>query len=268
MSNLRDRFFELGKLDDCPVYDMHGHMGPFFGAHLPASDMDLLIPSKDRAGVRLLTFCHHQALFAPEIGNRANVEVVRAYPDRLRAYCAMNPNYPECVVKDVESFDDYADVFVGFKFLADYHQVPITDDRYTPAWELANARGLPVLMHTWGGSPHDGPAFVSKCAERYPNAKLLMGHSLHDQPDAAIAIVNEFPNVYFELCAVLDDRGVLERFLGESGSQRILFGTDFPWFDFHYYIGAVLGADITDDDRRNILYRNAQRLLGVDGVTE
>ena len=59
----------------------------------------------------------------------------------------------------------------------------------------------------------------------------------------------------------MDDRGVLERFVGELGSERILFGTDLPWFSTFYYIGAILDADITDDDRRNIFYRNGKKLL-------
>lgn len=47
----------------------------------------------------------------------------------------------------------------------------------------------------------------------------------------------------------------------ECGSTRMVFGTDAPWFNYPYYIGSLLGADITDEDRRNICYRNAERLL-------
>lgn len=260
--SLRDRFFEHGMLDDCPIYDCHGHMGPFFGAHLPEADPDSAVRMMDRAGVRILVFCHHAALFAPDIGNRANIDAVRRHPDRFRAYCAINPNYPERIDADLASFELYPDVFVGLKLLASYHHVPITDDRYRPAWEFANERGLPVLSHTWGASPFDGPQHVRQCAERYPNAKIIMGHSCHDAWDKAISLVNSYPNVYYELCAVLDNRGMLEKFVEASGSERMLFGTDYPWFDFHYYIGAVFGADITDEDRRNIFYRNAEKLFG------
>ena len=42
--------------------------------------------------------------------------------------------------KDVATFDRYADVYVGFKFLADYHGIPVTDPRSEPAWQLAEAR--------------------------------------------------------------------------------------------------------------------------------
>lgn len=258
MSSLRDRFFEHGSLDDCPIYDLHGHMGPFFGAHLPWCDPDAAINAMDRANVRMLVFCHHAAIFSPDIGNSANIEAVRMHPNRLRAYCGINPNYPDIIEKDVQSYDDYPDVYVGFKFHKDFHGISITDSRNTPAWELADSRGLPVLLHTWQESEQ-----VREAAEKYPNAKILMGHSIHDNWDAAIELANNFPNVHYELCAVPDERGVLEKFVENSGSEKIFFGTDFPWFDFHYYIGAILGADISDDDRRNIFYRNARRLLGL-----
>jgi len=261
-ATLAERFFRDGQLDDCPVYDLHGHMGALQGARLPRSTPEQMIAAMDRAGVRLTVFCHHDALFAPSIGNRINVEVVRAHPERFRAYCAVNPNYPDQVAADVAAFDDCRDVFVGFKFLADYFQVPITDERGEPAWEKANAEGLLVLLHTWGGSKYDGPELVRQCAQRYPDARILMGHSCHGDWPAAAALAAELPNVHCELTAVLDDRGAVDLFVRRAGSEKVVFGTDTPWFNHHYYIGALLGADMTDDDRRNILYRNARRLLG------
>jgi len=259
---LRERFFRCGKLDDCPVYDLHGHMGPLEGACLPRCNPEDMIAAMDRAGVRLTVFCHHDALFAPDIGNAINLTEVRRFPDRFRAYCGVNPNYPDQVARDVEEFDDNRDVFVGFKLLADYFQVPITDERSAPAWEKANTDHLPVLLHTWGGSSYDGPQLVRQCAERYPDAQILMGHSCHGAWEEAVQLAVDFPNVYLELTAVLDDRGAVDLFVRKAGSEKIIFGTDTPWFNHHYYIGALLGAEMTDDDRRNILYRNAQRILG------
>ena len=32
--SLRDAFFARGFVTDCPVYDMHGHMGPWPGSSL------------------------------------------------------------------------------------------------------------------------------------------------------------------------------------------------------------------------------------------
>jgi len=59
----------------------------------------------------------------------------------------------------------------------------------------------------------------------------------------------EFPNLYLEL------------FVEKAGSHKILFGTDLHWFDPHYYIGAILSADISDEARRDIFYRNGEQIL-------
>lgn len=266
-SNLHEAFYAEGKVADCPVFDLHGHMGAFAGISFPRPEADGMVAAMDRAGVKWLVFCHHGTLFSPDIGNAANVAAVRRHPNRLRAYCGINPNYPVVTEQDVASFNQFPDVFVGFKMLADYHRYPLTDERYRAAWEKANRDELPVLIHTWGGSAYDGPEIVRAVAERYPQAKILMGHSCHGEWDKAIALVKQYPNVYFELCAVLDERGILDKFVAETGSERIFFGTDLPWFNHHYYIGAVLGAAISDDDRHNILHRNAERLLSRFGVS-
>lgn len=261
VESLKERFYRLGAVPDCPVYDMHGHMGSWYGIHFSRPQPPEMLRVMMRAGVRLLVFCHHWALFAPDIGNQASVKAVRMFPEKLRAYCGINPNYPDIVSRDVATFEEYRDVYVGFKLLADYHHYPITHDRYRPAWEVANEEGLLVLLHTWQGSVYDGPGEVRKAAETYPEARILLGHCCHADWQSAAELAREFPNVYLELCAVLDDRGAVEFLVEKAGSERIVFGTDFPWFNHHYYIGALLGADITDEDRRNILYRNAERLL-------
>jgi predicted TIM-barrel fold metal-dependent hydrolase len=92
--------------------------------------------------------------------------------------------------------------------------------------------------------------------------ELLMGHSGHGDWGAAVQTAAEHPNTYLELCAAYAVNGTIELFCEQVGSQRVLFGTDLPWFDPHYGIGCVLDARITDDDRHNILHRNAQRLYG------
>ena len=262
-SSLWDEFVKNGKVEDCPVYDMHGHMGTFYGIYFSFADTESMAARMEIAGVKKLIFSHHAALFSdPEIGNALSIEAVRKFPDKFRAYCAVNPNYPEAVIKRIlESFDKYRDVFVGFKLLSECHRVVLDDEKNRPVFEFADRSKLLVLMHTWGGCPYGGPEQVRKVAERYKNTTLILGHSCHSEWEKAIALVKDFPNIYLDVCAVVDERGVLEKLVDNIGSERILFGTDFPWFNQHYYIGSVLGSRISEDDCRNIFYRNARRLL-------
>ena len=73
-------------------------------------------------------------------------------------------------------------------------------------------------------------------------------------------MARDHEHVYLELTAAYSVRGALEIMIEHAGSEKILFGTDHPWFDPRYGIGCILSAYMTDEDRRNILYRNAQRV--------
>lgn len=260
-SPLTEKFWKNRIVPDCPIYDMHGHMGSHYAIHFPQPDAASMVADCKRAGVKKLVFSHHAALFSPDFGNQPTIDAVRAYPETLKGYCAINPNYPEMTKRDVETFGEYKDVYVGFKFLADYHAVAITDAAYEPALKYADEHKLLVLLHTWGDSAFDGQDVVREVAEKYGNAKILLGHSCHGRWDEAIRLAKDFPNVYLELTAVVDEQGILEQFVEALGSEQIIYGTDFPWFSQFYYIGAVLGADITDEDRHNIFHRNAEKLL-------
>lgn len=260
-SELAREFWEMGRSADCPIYDMHGHMGEWHSIFFPRAQVDDMIRTMDECGVRMLLFSHHMALFAPDLGNQPAIDAVRRYPDRLRAYCAVNPNYPEQLESDLASYESLSDVYVGFKYLPDYHGISLSDPRYRPAWEYADARELLLLTHTWGRSELDGGPVVRQMAEQYPRVKLLLGHSCHGEWDVAVQLARDFDNVFLELTAVFDDRGVLEKLSHEVGSHRLLFGTDLPWFDPHHAVGALLSAKLSDDDRHNICHRNAERLL-------
>jgi predicted TIM-barrel fold metal-dependent hydrolase len=262
MNALWERFKTNRIVSDCPIYDMHGHWGTTTGIALPAADFQVARQLLLQSGVKRLVMCHHHTLFSPDMGNDANIAAVRAIPDILRAYCGINPNYPEEIEKDLARYDDYPDVFVGFKFLAGYHKIALDDPRNAPAWEFANARKLPVLMHTWGNSAVDGYANVKCIAERYPDVRLLCGHSIFGDWDHAIELANTFPNLYLELTAILIERGHLEILAAGVPSEKLIFGTDFPWFSYPYSLGVLLGAGLDEDACRNIIYRNAQRLLG------
>jgi len=265
-SRLAEAFWKHGRCEDCPVIDMHAHMGPYGGIYFPRASTERMIHTMDQCGVRMLAFCHHAALGPPGRGEALNVEAVRKYPDRLRAYVGVNPHYPEAIEHNLGNFDRLRDVYVGFKLHGSWHGTPWDAPAYEPVWNFANDRALLVLGHTWGGSTYDGPDIVRKTAEKYPNVRLLLGHSLHGAWDEAIAIAKKFPNVYLELTAVLAYRGPIEKFVAAGLSARLLFGTDLPWFDPHQGIGAVLSAQIADEDRHNILHRNAEGLLASVGV--
>ncbi len=259
-SPLAQEFLAKGKFESFDVIDMHTHPGPYSAIWFPNAEPAQMIHTMDRSGVKLICAAPHCALTDSKRGNAYTERMYAKWPDRVLGYWSINPNYPERTKAEVEDFGNHKG-FVGFKFLSDYHKYPITGDVYAPVLERANAERLLVLMHTWGGSQFDSPKQVEELAKRYPDAIFLMGHSGYGDWDASIHNALEYPNVYLELTAVHDANGVYEKMVDAGCSEKMLYGTDLPWFDPHYVIACVLFARISDADRHNILHRNAERLL-------
>jgi len=85
---------------------------------------------------------------------------------------------------------------------------------------------------------------------------LLVGHALQDKSFEAMAeLANTFPNVYVDL-SVPEIFGVTEFFVEALDNiGQLIFGSDFPWGNCHFRIGAVIYARISDEAKRLILGR-------------
>lgn len=260
---LAEQFWKNGKLD-FPVYDMHGHMGSHYAIHFYRHTPELMAEHLRKAGVKHLAFSHHHVIMG-NMRNAAVAEICKRFPDLYRMYVGIVPAFPENIKEDLAMFDQWTPYAIGLKFLPDYYRIPVTDKRWEPALKFADERKLPILVHTWGSSQYDGGPVMLEVAQKYPNAKFFLGHSLYGNWEYAERLVKETNNnVWLELTAIPGERKNIEMLVEKVGSERILFGTDLPWFDEFQGIGGVLSADISDDDKRNILCRNAETILGKD----
>ncbi len=140
-----------------------------------------------------------------------------------------------------------------------------TDPRYHPIMEKAGSLGIPILQHTWfkitGCIPGESvPADVVVLAKEFPDVKIVMAHIGGDW-QRGIKAVRDLPNVMIDICGSIVDCGMIETAVEELGAERILFGTDLPDIGFWSNLGKVTGADITDEQKHQILYGNAVGLL-------
>jgi uncharacterized protein len=282
-SPIAREYMEHGRSADCPIIDMHGHLGPVGGLYLPSAPLDKMRATLARCGVQRIVCAPHAALFGdPAAGNALMQCTIDAYPQQFLGYWAINPNYPDIVAQGLQAYAQ-ARGFVGLKLLPDYHTCALTDRKYADALAFAEERGLLVLIHTWGGSAFNPPEMVAEVAARYPHARFLMGHSGFGAWEVSTAIARDLPNAYLELTAVyiahdfsqqpsgsgtpvalpscLSVNGIIEYMVQRATSKKVIFGTDMPWYSPHFVAGAVLFARIDDEARHDILHRNAERLL-------
>lgn len=245
-----------------PVYDMHGHMGSYNAIYFAKAEAPEMVAHLKRSGVKRLVFSHHQALWG-EFRNAQVCEIVKKFSDVLRFYLSINPHRPEWIEEDLELYDSFRPYNIGLKLLPEYHRVKTTDKRYSKALAYANEHKLPVLVHTWAGSIYNDCDNLIATAQEYPDAIFFIGHSFSNV-EHATKMAEVCKNAYFELTSLPGQYGVIEGLVKNIGSERIIFGTDMPWFDEFQHIGGVLSADITDEDKENILYKNIEKLLGKD----
>ena len=256
-SKLAEQFYEEGRA--CPIYDFHGHMHEFNGGYIPRCGPADMARLMDRAGVKRLVYSSHHAIFSTEYEKTAHIDVVRAYPDKFRAYHGIVARYTK-IDEFIKNIEENPDVYVGAKYLGDYNGIPVDSDTLKPYWEYLNDKKMLVLLHTWGGSPYDGETVVANVARDYPGITFVLGHSFHSRWREGMELAKKYGNIYYELTATHDDHDIIADLAKNVSSERMLFGTDLPWFTTYYGIGSILAADITDEERENIFYKNAERL--------
>ena len=134
--SIAQTLWQTGKAD-FPIYDMHAHMGKHFAQFHARCEAPEMIRHAQRIGVKRICFSHYSVLRGPA-SNSVAADVCRKYPDILRMYVGINPNYPERMRRDLADYDKYLPFAVGLKFLADYHKVKVTDPAYAYALDFAS----------------------------------------------------------------------------------------------------------------------------------
>jgi hypothetical protein len=259
-SRLAEAFWEHGRSADCPILDFHAHMGGFAGSYMPSGEPEAMIRTMETCNTALTCFMGMDAITNPPVGVLKDMEVARKYPDHFKVYHVV-PSPHLDAKRDLAHLESEPELFVGLKFHSQYYRVKLSHPAQTPYWEYADRTRSLVICHTWGSSEYNDVAEATKILDKYHDLVFIAGHSFFEDWKGAVELARRYPNVLLELTAVTDRQGALELLVEGAGSDRILFGTDLPWFATHNGVGAVLSARITDDDRRNILYRNGKRIL-------
>lgn len=249
---------------DYKVVDMHNHMGLEYCLYYPAHDADGMVEAMDEAGIDFVISAPCEDLFDGSSKREQITDAMKRYPDRIRGYYSVNPLLGTDI-KEIERAFQENPGYVGLKLLPDYHRTNLNGEVYEPVLRFANQNKMLVLSHTWGismnGESCNSADKIVDILEKYPDITLLMGHSIQGQVEEAIEIANAFPGAYLDLCDTCRLNGVVEKMVERAGSEKVIFGTDAPMQGYHFQMGAVIGARISKEEKRNILRENALRIL-------
>jgi predicted TIM-barrel fold metal-dependent hydrolase len=130
---------------------------------------------------------------------------------------------------------------------------------------ITELRGV-IMQHTWfvtAGKLSPGastPSELAEVAARYPEQKFLCAHA-GGEWERGIRAVRNSPNILVETSGFDATAGFIEMAVRELGADRIVFGSHLPSRSLGTELGKVIGADITEDDKRLILGENYRKLI-------
>ncbi len=258
------RVLEGLPIEDMKVIDGHAHMAKkgSAGAERVAmieGDAEGVVTRNRKLGVNQTCVSAWTAIWTDyRLGNKDTIEGMEDFPDEIVGYAVLDPNY----VEDWDAELRYYYEEKGFRGMKPYFprmRIPYNDPRFGPWWEYGNEHHLFALMH-----PSDN--FIVEMhdlAKRCPNVNFLLAHSGWSWKIARqhVALTKEYPNCFLEITFTAVTNGAIEYMVEEVGSERVIYGSDAPMRDPFPQFGWVVYADITEEDKRNILGRNMQRIF-------
>ncbi|MFH2218331.1 MAG: amidohydrolase family protein [Pseudomonadota bacterium] len=202
------------------------------------------------------------------------MESVARYPDRLIGFCCFDPINAEAVQETLRCIDGGLS---GVGELA-FYQSGIDAaciDRLGPVMKICAERDLPVLIHTnepvghiYPGKSPNTLRQIYTLVRRFPENKIVLAHW-----GGGIFFFNllkkeakeTFSNVYFDTAAspFLYDPEIYLVAKQAVGTEKILFGSDFPLLTPARYFLELEKAGLAAEDKERISGGNAARLLKV-----
>ena len=231
--------------------------------------------------------------------NDTMAEAQATYPDRIRWFTSLPWQYPDKAVEELER--SCANGAAGVMVLANIDGMSLNDEFFAPIWQAIDDRGLPVLLHptdppgakvmdmgefdlSWSvGFMFDTTLAVTRMIfdgffDKYPNLKLIASHG-----GAALSfLVGRFEkgdevelpqrrkmqrkptdylrHIYYD-CITYDPRA-LNYLISIVGSDRVMFGTDWP-HQVYDIKGAKANTEaLSNKDCEAIRHLNAKRVFG------
>lgn len=142
-------------------------------------------------------------------------------------------------------------------------------------FEVCQERGVPIVVHCGPdarGYNWATPASFVPVMERFPRLPLILAHLGGAAWRDLAVVADENPQVWFDLSEIVNwtdaTQGAtpdqLVSLMERVGVERVLLGSDFPWYepaDTAALVDALPG--LSADAKRAILGENAARLIGL-----
>jgi len=237
---------------------------------------DELIASMDRAGVDVSVILN-TGWTTHELCVETNdyiLESIARYPKRLIGFCSVQPQSFEAALDEIERCAQGGIRGVG-EMRPDMQLFDLRDEEVIkPFIDMMRKHKLIMLSHAsepvghiYPGKGAITPEMLYPFITSYPDLTIVCAHWGGGLPFYALMpeVKRAMKNVYFDTAAspLLYSPQVYEQVIQLVGSDRILFGSDYPLLEQGRSLREVALLDLPEETKNQILGSNAQKLLGI-----
>lgn len=248
------------------IIDMHAHldanvMGRFGNEQTVFANIERGLI--DQAVVSSLYGGPYPTLDELREANRRVYHFMQEHPGKILGWSYVNPMLGQASLDEFRHcIEDLG--MVGMKW---WIAVRANDPRGDMFFAQAAEYRVPILLHAFvkaaGNTPGESyPADVRIAAQRFPETILLMAHRGGDWQYGRKA-ARGMPNIWVGIPGP-NEMGIVEEMVADVGADRVYLGTDNN--DARLTLGMVRGAQISEQERAQILGGTAQHLLSLRRV--
>ena len=222
-------------------------------------------PSGNDAGLDLIAF------------NEWLVSLVRERPGFL-ACLAVDPRYlpVDYLVSHLRELAQRGRI-VGIKIHPPMQAIDLSDEAMWPIFEACVDLDLRVVAHSGpsrNGIQHGEPDAFRPLLEAFPNLKVVLAHLGGGAWPQTRQLAADHPSVYFDACEIIEWLGAtgaptpaeFVRLIRDVGTDRVMMGSDFPWYDMAHTVELVTGLPgLSNEEQVRLLGRNAKEFFGLPG---
>jgi len=246
------------------IIDSHTHIGR--NSHIN-SDAETLLRSMDKSKV------DKALVFAGKLNDAPNEylwEQLAPHKDRLFGVAAWHPN-DQTIDKIILTHAIEAGKVYAVKFYLGYDHWYPNDNRIYEMLELLQKKNIPAIFHTGdclasiqnAKLKYAHPLGIDEVAVDFPDLKIVMAHMAYPWQRDAAEVCYKNRNVYadmsgfvygnFDAKDVRHFHQVVTEFTTiAGGTDKLLFGTDFPISNQQSYIDVVSDLVGMDNVSNNI----------------
>jgi len=190
--------------------------------------------------------------------NRQALQIREQYPDFYEPGVHVLGSEPEKSCRELEYLRKECDV----RWIGELVHYMMNTGLYNTSgmfaiYETARDLEMPVNIHC---SDLD---VIEDVLRNFPTLNLVIAHPEDlSRAEKRIELVRKYPNACIDISGTgLFRWNMLRHAVDRCGSEKILFGSDFPICSPGMNLGGFMAEHLTDAERENILYKNFLRLI-------